>query len=138
VSILFDTSILIDHLRGRPEATDLLLNAAIAGPPLVSVLTRVEIEGGMRSVERHGVRRLFDALAVLPVSDEIAKDAGALLRQYRRSHSGIDLVDYVIAATARSAGATLATLNVKHFPMFARLESPYEGRELDRPADWDS
>jgi predicted nucleic acid-binding protein len=126
MSTLFDTSILIDHLRGRAEATDLLLTAASSGRPLVSVLTRVEIEGGMRSEERHGVRRLFDALAVVPVSDEIAKDAGALLRQYRRSHSGIDLVDYVIAATTRSAGATLATLNTKHFPMFEGLKPPYK------------
>jgi predicted nucleic acid-binding protein len=125
VSTLFDTSILIDHLRGRAEATELLLAAAADGPPLVSVLTRVEIEGGMRSDERHGVRRLFDALVVVPVSDDIAKEAGTLLRQYRRSHSGIDLVDYVIAATARSADATLATRNVKHFPMFTDLASPY-------------
>jgi predicted nucleic acid-binding protein len=126
VSTLFDTSILIDHLRGRAEATELLLAAASIGRPLVSVLTRVEIEGGMRSEERHGVRRLFDALAVIPVSDEIARDAGTLLQQYRRSHSGIDLVDYVIAATTRSAGATLATLNVRHFPMFDGLAPPYK------------
>lgn len=126
MSTLFDTSILIDHLRGRAEATELLLAAASIGRPLVSVLTRVEIEGGMRSEERHGVRRLFDALAVIPVSDEIARDAGTLLQQYRRSHSGIDLVDYVIAATTRSAGATLATLNVRHFPMFDGLAPPYK------------
>jgi predicted nucleic acid-binding protein len=125
VRVFFDTSILIDHLRGRPEATALLLAAAELEPPLVSVLTRVEIEGGMRSEERHGVRRLFDALTVVPVTDEIAKDAGALLRQYRRSHPEIDLVDYVVAATARSAGATMSTLNVKHFPMFEALAPPY-------------
>ena len=125
MSSLFDTSILIDHLRGRPEATDLLLAAASKGVPLVSVLSRVEIEGGMHSEERHGVRRLFDAVIVVPVSDEIAKDAGALLRKYRRSHPGIDLVDYVIAATARTAGAELTTLNVKHFPMFKGIEAPY-------------
>ncbi len=124
---LFDTSILIDHLRGRADATDLLVAAAASGAPLVSVISRVEIEGGMRSGERHGVRRLFDALAVVPVSDEIAKDAGALLRQHRRSHPGIDLVDYLIAATARSVRADLVTLNVEHFPMFKGLEAPYAG-----------
>lgn len=125
MSPLFDTSILIDHLRGRAEATELLVASATAGLPLVSVLTRVEIEGGMRSDERHGVRRLFDALAVVPVSDEIAKKAASLLRQYRRSHSGIDLVDYVIAATALEIGAALVTLNVKHFPMLDGLSAPY-------------
>lgn len=116
---------LIDHLRGRREATALLVDAASKERPLVSVLTRVEIEGGMRSEKRHGVRRLFDALAIVPVSDEIAKRAGALLREYRRSHQGIDLVDYVIAATAEEIGANLVTLNVKHFPMVSGLNAPY-------------
>ena len=122
---LLDRSSLIDHLRGKPEATDVLLTSSGEGPPLVSVLTRVEIEGGVRSDERQGVRRLFDALVVVPVSDEIAKDAGALLRRYRRSHPGIDLVDYVIAATARITHSELATLNVKHFPMFDDILAPY-------------
>ncbi len=122
---LFDTSVLIDHLRGRIDATELLVAAVADGKAMVSVLTRVEIEGGMRSHERDGVRRLFDALLVVPVSDDIAKTAGTLLRDYRRSHAGIDLVDYVIAATAKALNATLATLNVKHFPMFPDIRSPY-------------
>jgi predicted nucleic acid-binding protein len=40
------------------------------------------------------------------------------LREFRRSHAGID---YLIAATA----AQLATLDVMHFPMFADLRAPY-------------
>jgi predicted nucleic acid-binding protein len=125
VTSLLDTSILIDHLRGRAEATEVLLSAAKDSTPMVSVLTRVEIEGGMRSDERHGVRRLFDVLDLVPVTDEIARDAGALLRRYRQSHPGIDLVDFVIAATARVTGARLVTLNVRHFPMFKQLRAPY-------------
>lgn len=42
-------------------------------------------------------------------------------------HPDIDLVDYLIAATARSVRADLVTLNVKHFPMFKGLEAPYAG-----------
>lgn len=122
---LLDTSILIDHLRGRAEATEVLLAAASDETPLVSALTRVEIEGGMRSDQRHGVRRLFDVLDIVPVTDEIARDAGELLRRYRQSHPGIDLVDFVIAATARVTGSQLLTLNVRHFPMFDRLRAPY-------------
>jgi predicted nucleic acid-binding protein len=48
------------------------------------------------------------------------------MRQYRRSHSGIGLADYLIAATAELHGLTLATLNVRRFPMFSNLESPFE------------
>jgi predicted nucleic acid-binding protein len=125
VTTLFDSSVLIDHLRGRPAATELLVASVSEGTALVSVLTRVEIEGGMRSDERHGVRRLFAALTVVPVTDEIAKSAATMLREFRRSHAGIDLIDYVIAATAKDLGAELATLNLKHFPMFPDLRAPY-------------
>ena len=41
------------------------------------------------------------------------------------SHPGVDPVDYVIAAMAERLDARLWTRNVRHFPMFAGLESPY-------------
>ena len=119
--MLFDTSVLIAHLRGDERATRLLL-AYPTRERLASVLTRVEIEGGMRSAERSSVAGLFDALTLVPVSDGIARRAGELLRRYRRSHPGIDLVDYVIAATADAYATPLATLNVEHFPMLDGLE----------------
>lgn len=124
MSVLFDSTILISHLRGDHRATDLLLEAA-ADVPLASVVSRVEIEGGMRSAERLEVARLFDGLALLPVTDAIARRAGSHLRGHRRSHPGIDLADYLIAATAEEARAELVTLNVKHFPMFPELRAPF-------------
>lgn len=48
-----------------------------------------------------------------------------LARQYRRSHNGIDVVDYLIAATAIVIDADLLTTNVRHFPMFDQLAPPY-------------
>jgi predicted nucleic acid-binding protein len=47
-------------------------------------------------------------------------------RQWRRSHPGISTADLVIAATAQELGASLATSNVRHFPMIRRLRPPYE------------
>jgi len=122
--ILFDSSVLIAHLRGDERATRLLLDTA-TGDRLASVLTRVEVEGGMRSGERRSVSSLFGYIRLLPVTDPVARRAGEMLRDHRRSHPGIDLVDYVIAATAELHGARLATLNVKHFPTIAGLKPPY-------------
>jgi predicted nucleic acid-binding protein len=116
--------ILIAHLRDDGRATDLLLDAAGEGA-LASVISRTEIEGGMRSGERRDVSRLFDGLRLLPVTDSVARRAGCHLRQFRRSHPGIDLADYLIAATAEEEGAELATLNVKHFPMVEGLRPPW-------------
>lgn len=119
--MLFDTSILIEHLRGDERATALLLEVPTA-ERLASVLTRVEIEGGMRSEERTKVARLFTSMRLVPVSDSIARRAGEHLRRFRTSHSGVDLVDYVIAATAEAHQTPLLTLNVRHFPMFPDLK----------------
>lgn len=118
--MLFDTSVLIAHLRGEPRATELLLSVPTIDR-LASVLARVEIEGGMRSGERVSVAGLMDSLRLIPVSDAIARRAGEHLRRYRRSHTGIDLVDYVVAATAEAHDVPLLTLNVRHFPMFTGL-----------------
>lgn len=122
---LFDSTVLIAHLRGVVQATDLLREAVRESEAACSVLSRVEIEGGMRSAERTAVARLFDAMQVEPVTDVIARRASERLRAYRRSHPGIDVVDYVIAATAEIQGAELLTLNVKHFPMVPGLEPAF-------------
>ena len=122
--ILFDTTILIAHLRGDARAT-----AALSTQPrserLASVLSRTEVEGGIRGGERRDVSALFGTLTLVPVSDAIARRAGEHLRSFRRSHVGIDLVDYIIGATAELHSADLATLNVKHFPMFEGLRPAY-------------
>jgi predicted nucleic acid-binding protein len=122
--IVLDTSVLIAHLRGDEAATRYLLSVP-TDERTASVLARIEIEGGMRGGERRSVASLFAILRLLPVTDAVARRAAELLRTYRRSHQGIDLVDYAVAATVELHGATLATLNVKHFPMFDRLEPPY-------------
>lgn len=122
--MLFDTSVLIAHLRGDARATELLLSLPSIDR-MASVLARVEIEGGMRSGERMSVAGLMDGLRLLSVTDAIARRAGEHLRQYRRSHTGIDLVDYLVAATAEAYDVPLLTLNVRHFPMFKDLRPAF-------------
>lgn len=121
---LFDSTILIAHLRGETKATELLL-ATATEDRLASVLSRTELEGGMRSSERADVARLFSVMQLVPVSDAIAARAGEHLRKYRRSHQGIDLVDFIIAASTEAHQAELITLNVKHFPMVRGLKRPW-------------
>jgi predicted nucleic acid-binding protein len=122
---LFDSTVLIAHLRGVPAASELLLDAVRRDHAACSVLSRVEIEGGMRSAERAAVARLFTALRLEPVTDLIARRAGEHMRKHRRSHPGIDVVDYLIAATAEVHDAELLTLNVKHFPMLRDLSPAF-------------
>ena len=81
---VFDSTVLIAHLRGDDRATALLI-ARPREERLVSVVSRVEIEGGMRSAERADVARLFGVVTMVPVSDAIAQRAGAHLRAHRLS-----------------------------------------------------
>lgn len=122
---LFDTDILIAHLRRVEPAVRLVHEAVETGVAVCSVMSRVEILGGMRSHERGDVRRLFSVLRMEPASDAIADRAGDFLRRHRRSHPGIGVPDYVIAATADVLGAELLTLNVRHYPMFEGLEPAF-------------
>jgi predicted nucleic acid-binding protein len=55
----------------------------------------------------------------------VARRAGELGRRWRRSHPGIGVADLAIAATVEQVDATLATRNLKHFPMFKNLRPPY-------------
>ncbi|MHB8295916.1 MAG: PIN domain-containing protein [Acidimicrobiales bacterium] len=124
--ILVDSDVLIAHLRGIPAARDWLLRARHqSGPLAASVVSVVEVAGGMRSPERREVTRLLASLRTVPVSERIAWSAAELMRTHRRSHGAIGLGDYLLAATAQVEGLDLATLNVRHFPMFKGLTPPF-------------
>ncbi len=120
--ILIDSDVLIEHLRGDTDARDWLVQARHASGPLaLSVISLTEIAGGMRSPERREVMRLLGSMQRFEVTEQVARRAATLMREYRRSHSGIGLDDYRIAATALTEGLELATLNVRHYPMFPAL-----------------
>ncbi len=126
MTLLLDTSVLIDHLRGDSAAREALAEAAVQGHRLASsVLVKVEVLAGMRPAEERRTRRLLDTLDWIEVDDDIAERAGLLANRYLPSHPGVDPVDHVIAATAELHDAVLWTRNVKHFPMFPALEPPY-------------
>ncbi len=126
MSVVVDTSVLIDHLRGRAEARDALRSLVGTGEVLSgSVLTRAEVVAGMRPVEEPTTLALLDVIEWIPVSAEVADAAGRLAQQFLRSHPGVDTADCVIAATAMSVGARLWTRDVTRFPMFPELTAPY-------------
>jgi len=124
VSVLCDTSVIIDILRNFPPALDFA--RALEEPPTCSEISRVEVLRGLRSEERRPTERLFRALRWVALDEPIARRAGDMGRTWRRSHQGIATADLVIAATAEELGLELATLNLKHFPMFRGLRLPYE------------
>ena len=69
--------------------------------------------------------RLLGTFGWLSLDEPIARRAGELGRRWRASHPGLTTPDLMLAATALEHGLDLATLNVRHFPMFEGLEPPY-------------
>lgn len=122
---LVDTDVLVHHLRGHPKATRWLLEQRRGGVLSISVITVAELLAGMRSSERHAVQRLLGVFEAVPVTETIARRAGEFARSYRASHPGIGLPDHLVAATADVRGLDLATLNLRHFPMFPDLVAPF-------------
>lgn len=130
--ILVDSDVLIAHLRGIPQARDWLLRTRRdTGRIAASAVSITEVAGGMRSQERRQVTRLLSSLEIFAVSERVGWKAAELMRTYRRSYSGIGLGDFLIAATAAAEGLQLATLNLRHFPMFPDLHAPFDLPGLD-------
>lgn len=123
---LLDTSVAIDHLRGRQPAVDLLSRLVDAEEPVVaSEVLRFELIAGVREAQVEALEEFFSALSWVAIDEGISRTAGSLARRHRGAHSGIDDADYLIAATALVLDAELLTTNVRHFPMLAGLRSAY-------------
>jgi predicted nucleic acid-binding protein len=120
MAVLFDTNVLIEYLRDRPDARQFL--EAQDERPSVSVGSVLELYAGFKSRrEEQNAERLLSEARILPVTYDIAKRAGAWSRLSAPSQ-GLDDIDALIAATAEHHGLRLATLRVRHFPMFPKLK----------------
>ena len=87
-------------------------------------MSLTEIAGGMRLPERREVMRLLASMQRFNITEQVAWRAATLIQEYRRSHSGIGLGGYLIAATALTEGLELATLNIRRYPMLPELARP--------------
>ena len=121
---IIDSTVLIDVLRGREPAIRFLSESAESGPLSSSVVVRAELWRGASPAQNDAVRELVDRFRWLDVTGPIADLAGRLGHQFGLTHR-IGLADLVLAATAIELGGTVATSNIRHFPMFPGLQPPY-------------
>ena len=121
--LLLDTDVIVDYLRGREDAAAFL--EARSETLLVSAVTVAELFAGVREGdERTALNAFLGAFEIVAIDRDIAEQGGLYRRKFGRSH-GTGLADALIAASAAGRGASLATLNGKHFPMVADVVTPY-------------
>lgn len=113
--VLLDTDVLIDVLRGREKARVFLRTVTHDAVPCCSVISVAELWAGMYPAEQEATFTLIDALLVIPVSREIAELGGKFKRDIKSQK--LELADCLIAATALVEGDSLATGNIKDYPM---------------------
>jgi predicted nucleic acid-binding protein len=122
-SILLDTDVLVDFLRGHGKAVAFV--NANAARILLSSIVVAELYAGVRGdAEEAALGDLISLFRVVPVGAEIAKAGGLYKRDYGKSH-GVGLADAILAATSEVENAELKTLNTKHYPMLKGLRPAF-------------
>ena len=122
-ALLLDTDVLVDYLRGDERAVAFVKGCA--DRIVLSSVVAAELYAGVKGEAELSALDEFVALfRAIPVTVEIARAAGLLKRDFGKSH-GIGMADAILAATAQTEEAELATLNVKHYPMFKGLRAAY-------------
>ena len=113
--LLLDTTVLVEALRGEPSTIERL--RGLNEPPLVSAITVEEIRRGMRPHERGATDDLLAWVSVVAVGQAEAQLSGDWRREHAERGIALSQADSLIAACAALRGATLATANVRDFPM---------------------
>lgn len=117
-TVLLDTTVLIDLLRGRPDAVTRLGEVRRRGDlPTTTVVNVEEIARGLRPTEQESAGRLLAGLGLARLGAAEGMRAGTWRRVHAERGITLSQADCLIAAAAIGAGATLATGNPKHFPM---------------------
>jgi predicted nucleic acid-binding protein len=106
--VLFDTNILIDYLRGIPQAR---AECDRHSDRAISIISWMEVMAGSTAVNEAAARAFLLNFHTLPLGADVAERAFPLRRSSR-----IKLPDAIIQATAESAGRLLITRNTRDFP----------------------
>ncbi|MGD1154588.1 MAG: type II toxin-antitoxin system VapC family toxin [Terriglobia bacterium] len=118
MTILLDTSVMIDTLRRRRGRQELLESLLREGHDLACCAINIaEVYSGMRPEEVRATAEFFDNLKYVEIDRGTARNAGELRAKWRRRGKTLSLPDAMIAAVALSLNLPLATDYAKDFPM---------------------
>ncbi|MEK7168508.1 MAG: PIN domain-containing protein [Patescibacteria group bacterium] len=121
MKIVVDTSVLIDFSRAHTGLFKELIVQSQKGADLYTptvVMTEFWAGDDMKNESNvKSAERIFSRLIKMPLSEEIAKKAGELIR--KKDAFGFDAI---VAASALKIDAQVATSNTKHFSKIKNLK----------------
>jgi tRNA(fMet)-specific endonuclease VapC len=116
MDVLLDTNVCIDLLRGRvrgrrlPRAADCRLSTVVTAELWVGAE-----KSAQPPAQREAVRTFIDLFRRVSFDDEAARHYGDIRAHLESQGMPIGPLDLLIAAHARSLGATLLTANLGEF-----------------------
>lgn len=120
--VVFDTDVLIWYLRGNEKARRCLEQVSYPQRAICSLTLMELLQGCRNQAEARQVRAFLgeNVPTVFHPNEAISRRSIDLLEQHAFAH-GLRVVDALIAATALETGSSLATANVKHYRVIARI-----------------
>jgi predicted nucleic acid-binding protein len=118
LQVVVDTDIVIDLLKKRPDTVARFLDLAGAKTAvLLSPIVVAEVYAGAFLREHNDIEAFFSLCQPTHIDHETARLAGRYANAFRKSHQGISLEDFFLAAAAKAHRCPLWTGNRKHYPM---------------------
>jgi predicted nucleic acid-binding protein len=115
---LLDSDIIIWHLRGRKEITEMLRDLQKFGLPGCSAISVIEVQLGVKTRDEEEMTSHFlGSLKVFEVNLGIANQAAQLIRENKAKGVTIDIPDAIIASTCILNSLILVTYNRRHYPI---------------------
>lgn len=119
---LLDSDIIIDFLRRKPEATELLKSLTGKGSVGCSSLSIIEVAGGIRSGEEKATYTFFRGLKLYPVTEKIGWLAADQQRKLREQGITVGTIDAAQAAICLVNNLILVTSNKRHYKDIEELK----------------
>ena len=114
--IVADTDVLIDFLAGKDPAAERVTLELKSGFLSTTAISRFELLAGASGErQERAIRRLLDAIPVLPLDARAADRAALVRRALEKKGEPIGMADSLIAGIVIEAGGILLTRNLRHF-----------------------
>lgn len=128
ITHLLDTSVYSQPLKPIPDVGVISRWKAIGDARMaVSVIAEAEVLFGIALKGSERLRAAYESLlrgriAILPVDVLVGETFAALKVNQQKAGKRVPDLDLLIAATARTHGLIVATLNVRHFEMIEGIQ----------------